>query len=509
MLEGLLPSLAWVALAFGHLSGGSWTNFYSGGSNYNTSLSFDIAEKSSHRWIGVGSQDPSFIAEFDQEGKVAWQQNFDDFDFHHIVKDDEKFYAVGNSQHRFDLGTMQGPGIVKFEVKNGNVDLIWVRQPAIGFYTQVHDATLVSDDGLMVVGDVYGAFTNNASFTLQPRGFILRYDKYGAHFWAVALSTSSYRWDAFHSLLYESDGNSLSIVGWSAYDMGKALFPVLSLITLSDDIENPLFNRTTIFLILNQNNISTTQGIVGYDHIATEDGGYAITGAILTPDNITNVTAYHLFVGKVDHHHQPLWFRIVEGVNSAGLTIVVRNGRYIVGGHWVDKGNPSLLMMSIKPSQGRLVAARTLKEVDYNITLGFNLKVASNSYFYMTGSLASNDSFHAVKKLLLHKANLFSNDCSEKVALNFTLLDGIATLNLSIDDLEQPDLYTFDNLAGIKMTNRHKITKNNRCYRSDDIESNKRRKRHITIVVTVVVIYLSLNICYICRPLSWGCHHPC
>ena len=486
--HGLASCLSWIAMTIAGASGKSWVNKYSSNVDIEKPLYFDLVQGDNVNSLGVGSYgDGSFIGEFNSNGNVVWQDNFEGFHFKRILKEENNFYAVGDSEQNFGDDILYGPAIVRFDVEDESSDVAWVKQPALGFYTEIHDAAVVRDGALMVVGDVYGAFTNNESFTLQPRGALIHYDKYGANFWAAAVSASSARWDNFHSINYESDNNIVSITGMSGYDTGNATMLSMPLVRLSYGLTEPGFNSTMLYLMINDHNISTTQGIVGYSHTDTSDGGYVMTGSIFT---LNNVTKYQLFVGKVNNESVPEWFRFIDEMDdSVGFTAVEHGGHYVVGGYKVDNNNPRLLIINLEKEEGALVSARLGNVPGYNISIGFSLKVGSNGDLYMTGGTASNDTLDGVTKLLLHKTDNIL-ECTESVNLNFPLLEGIARISREMTDFDVPEIYTFDQSAPIETVNTNKMAKNNICYETNSASYLVSAKN--TVLGTMLFLFFSL-----------------
>lgn len=448
--QGTLATVLGLVCLGWQQASGDWVNRYSTNVNDPTvRLGYDVATIDDVRVVGVGNyRGGSFIAEIGVSGDSRWAQSLPDTrlsGIEHVGNED--FFVMGTARQDDAYGDLWGLRVTKLGVDAEDPDPVtpyWVHQSLFGFHTEEKDMATTSDDGVVVVGSVYGAFTSNTSFTLKPRAFVARYNTFGGAPSVVAFGTLD-GWDEARSVVYEDEG-VFSVVGLSTYDTGGGnLVPMLSLTEFNDGGSVPVWNGTRIFAVgvVNTTSPSTTEGIVGLAHTKTSTG-YGVTGVLLNFSTEAGAGGdYKLFVANLTEEGGVVWIKKLGGMAlSAGFGIVEEDDHYtVVGSYGEDRTAQHMLLLKVGSDGELMEDPKKLDKEGYDVSAGFAVKTTMDGSILVPGGITYNNSVVTNVDFLLGSG---LEDFMEPLTLNLEVVPVILAHDLQAHEVTMPQVYVLE-----------------------------------------------------------------
>lgn len=486
-----------------------WVNRYSTNfSGTDVHLGFDVAPISNDECLCVGPYgNGSFVAEFDNDGDPEWGTHIENVYFEHLIRNSRNdFFAAGIGYQEMDNDTFYAPILMNFDLdydydEDYPFNFQWARSSLFSFLADVndidelHNGSNSDEEYTIMVGTAWGAFTDNTSFTFNPRVFAFIYNGQGITEWGGVFGTSAI-FDEGNSVVNEGH-NKFSIAGWSAYGVGNDHYvPALSLhkmdYSFSFSNKNSSFLPTRLFMVGNEDEQpSALHGIIGLKHIQLRDGNYAFTGIYLMgenittnnsfsingtnitiPDNYVNYTTSMLFVGKTKGNDDaPDWFEYVEApVGSVGYGIAehTNDNILVIGAYEEDQNKTSTIILELLHSNGDLERGRKYSEEGFGHNLGFSINVTKNGNIFGVGGITKNDSESVDVEMLLGLWNKKLSRCGEDFEPNITKISNLLARDIDPEDLEVPSLFVYDYTPDLEIRSEFYTDRDRLCKDNDD-----------------------------------------
>jgi hypothetical protein len=300
-----------------------------GGSQYDEGAS--IEQTPDGGYIVCGTVTPCslcdtrvYLGKLSKEGTVVWEQTYQG-----------TLYARGASAHRASNGGYIVVGNTYPETTQGNERILVFLTDSVGnivWTKQLHgdygySVQSTSDNGFAILGSVYGGTGVN------DQTLLYKLDRYGNEAWGQSYHFAI---GSQGMSLRETGDHGFVVAGFTQFSTpARSLIMLIRTNPAGDTLWTRFYGRD-----------SANQQAYGYDVISQSDGGFIVSGTMLSADG----SGCGKYLMKADSHGSSVWTRVYgnEPVSDARGVQETLDGGYILGGSLVSPMNLISWMSLVK-----------------------------------------------------------------------------------------------------------------------------------------------------------------